>query len=129
MEKKYKSWKEFHEDAKKSIPYKIESILVEFIADICEAMRKANIGKKELAKKMNCSPANITRIMKCPDNMTLETMVRLADVFGLTLIVSATEAASAGPEPRNVHPCRPSNWGAELRSFTQETTDEVRPAA
>lgn len=126
---KYRNWKELAREAENSIPFKIESILVEFIADICEAMKKTNTSKKELAKKMNCSPANITRIMKCPDNITLETMVRLSDVLGLTLVVTAGEGTAIGPEPRKNNPCRPSNWGANLRSISQETISEISIAA
>lgn len=49
-------------------------------------LRKKNISKKELAEKMDVSPAYISKLLKGEENLTLETISKLQKTINQKLI-------------------------------------------
>ncbi len=69
--------KEF-EESRKSPYFKAMSAILDVIYDISRIMKSKKINKKELAKKMDVSPAYITKIMKGEQNLSMETIAKIA---------------------------------------------------
>lgn len=58
--------------------YQRELVAESFIVRIEDAMNEQHVTKTELAKRMECSSANISRVMRKTTNMTIATMVDMA---------------------------------------------------
>ena len=57
--------------------FQIELVKLNVAETVVTLMESASLGKSELAKKMNVSPAFITKILSGDNNFTLETMVKV----------------------------------------------------
>ena len=54
-------------------------------------MKKLGINKKELAEKLNVSKSYITQLLKGKSNMTIETLIKVAEALGMTLQIKLVE--------------------------------------
>lgn len=62
---------------KETPEYKAQRKGVEFLAEIHALMQKKNVSKAQLAQKLCCSGAYITKLFTGSNNLTLETMEKL----------------------------------------------------
>jgi len=76
---------ELFEGGEKSLAYKTESAVLEFTEELMARMKSQGVSRADLARKIECSPAYVTKILRGSTNFTLETMVKIADVFGCKL--------------------------------------------
>lgn len=53
-------------------------------------LRTKNMTQKQLAEKMEVSPAYIAKLLKGGENLTLETICRLQNVIGENLMITCT---------------------------------------
>lgn len=68
--------------------YKREGVIEAFLERIENERERQGITRVQLAERMGCSPANITRIMRRTANLTVATMVDMADALGLQIAVT-----------------------------------------
>ena len=70
---------------KDSLEFRFESIVLDLTEQICKKMKDGNISRSQLAKKLNVSPAAVTKILRGSSNFTLKTLLSLANAldFGL----------------------------------------------
>jgi len=54
--------------------------------NVLEALREKKMSQKDLAKKMNVSAQQINKIVRGKQNLTLDTIGKLEDTLGITLI-------------------------------------------
>jgi ribosome-binding protein aMBF1 (putative translation factor) len=64
-----------------------ESLIIEFAQRVFECMEKENISKEELAKRLNCSKGNITRILRGPNHTDIREMAKIMWALGYELIL------------------------------------------
>ena len=76
---------ELFESGEKSLAYKTESAVLEFTEELMARMKSQGVSRADLARKIGCSPAYVTKILRGSTNFTLETMVKIADVLGCKL--------------------------------------------
>lgn len=69
--------------AKKRLAYYQEGMLVETAARIIDAMESSRVSRSELARRLNVSPAYITKILRGQANLSLDSLAKLA--FALDL--------------------------------------------
>lgn len=62
-----------------------EDYIEDFLDRIRDEMARQGVTKKDLADRMQCSPANVTQVMGRTRNLTASTMVDLAFHLGLGL--------------------------------------------
>jgi transcriptional regulator with XRE-family HTH domain len=92
-----------------TLDYNIESARVDFTEEALEAMARHGIGKADLARKLGVSKPYVTKLLGGGANLTLESMVRLAEALDCRLSTHLTEA---GFSPRwidvseNIDSCR-----------------------
>jgi ribosome-binding protein aMBF1 (putative translation factor) len=65
--------------------YAREDLIEDFLHAIEAAMARQGVSRSELARRLGCRPANVTRIMRRTTNLTAATLVDMA--FALDLHV------------------------------------------
>lgn len=73
-------------------------------------MREENITQADLAKRLGCTPANVSKILQCDSDLKGETIYKVARAVGLELAVGEPGEASAendAERPRRVLVARP----------------------
>lgn len=71
--------------------YRLEKLLLNFAADISAKMEGLRINKAELAKRLNVSPAFISKVLGCNHNITLKTMDSISHVLKMELRIQVRE--------------------------------------
>ncbi len=61
-----------------SIPYAIEGMLIEVTEQIARLLEARRMSRADLARALGCSNAYITKLLAGNQNLTLESLVRLA---------------------------------------------------
>ena len=84
-------YKERIDGLENTIEYKIESIAFDISVQIYKQMEKLGINKKDLAEKLNVSKSYITQLLKGKSNMTIETLIKVAEALGMTLQIKLVE--------------------------------------
>ena len=101
------------ERAKERLSKKSYSKLSNQIAfEILERLDELKWSQVRLAKEMGVSPQQINKWVKGNENFTLETLVKLSEVLGITLITI--------PEQK------PLKWTAETKLPTSKMSYEVK---
>lgn len=68
--------------AKQNAAYWTEDLLLTTAERLRDVMEKERISRSELARRLNVSPAYITKVLRGHANMSLETLARLAFAIG-----------------------------------------------
>lgn len=75
-----------------------EHVAVGFLAQVNARMQVQGMSNAELARRMSTSPAYITRLFRGSANLSVQTMVKLAQAVGGSLRVELTEQVDeSGP--------------------------------
>lgn len=69
--------------------YAIEGLLAETQYCIESVMNRKNVSRSELARRLDCSPANVTQMLSEYSNLRLESVARIFHVLGDTCIVKS----------------------------------------
>jgi transcriptional regulator with XRE-family HTH domain len=78
---KAKSFKELFERARKTDEYWLESSVLDFTEDLFRLMKERQVSRSELARRIEASPAYVTKVLRGNANFTLASMVKLARAF------------------------------------------------
>jgi ribosome-binding protein aMBF1 (putative translation factor) len=62
-----------------------EDLIEDFLHSVAAEMSRQGVSRSELARRVGCAPANVTRIMRRTTNLTAATMVDLAFALNLRL--------------------------------------------
>lgn len=73
---------ELFDGVEETLAYKTEAAVLEFTEELVSWMDCQGLSRADLARKIGCSPAYVTKILRGGTNFTLETMVKVADVLG-----------------------------------------------
>ncbi|MBC7857653.1 MAG: XRE family transcriptional regulator [Burkholderiaceae bacterium] len=75
-----------------SIPVdEAESIKLDFAANLDRAIRSQNLARKDVAARLDASPAWVTKVLRGDINLTIESMAKLASSVGYDLNISITK--------------------------------------
>lgn len=66
------------QEAKKSPYFKAAKAILDVLADVTRILHEKNMSKKDLAEKMDVTPAYITKIMRGNENLSMETIAKIA---------------------------------------------------
>ncbi|WP_036218154.1 helix-turn-helix domain-containing protein [Marinospirillum minutulum] len=75
------------EQAKNGNDYWVAKISQDFTEEVSQIMQQKHITKKDLADKLETSPAYITKVMRGNTNFTVESMVKIANSLDMQLHV------------------------------------------
>ena len=79
---KKKSFKELFDQAKRRDTYWVSSLILDFTEGLHKMMEANGVSRSELARRLEVSPAYITKVLRGNVNFTLDSMVRLARAAG-----------------------------------------------
>ena len=71
-----------------------EDFIEDFLTYIENEMKKSNVSRTELARRMGCKPANVTQMFRRTRNLTAATMVDIAFYLKLQLQIFFSEWGS-----------------------------------
>ncbi len=91
---KERTFRDLYAEAEKSLTYQVEGAILEFTEELCRLMESQGVSRAELARRLDTSPAYVTKILRGNSNFTLETMVRMAQAVGCELKVRMTPISS-----------------------------------
>ena len=123
-----------------TLDYELANVEMDFTDSLETLMNRRGVSKSELARRINTSPAYITKILRGSTNFTLETMVKLVRALDGELHVRACgkednarwfHAVTSRPriaDPASIRPTI-SNRMQYTLSETAETNDEFAAAA
>lgn len=102
-----------------------ERVSVNFLAQVNTRMQALGLSNAELAQRMGTSPAYITRLFRGSANLSVQTMVKLAQALGNTLRVELAEPVGVGAPTQAVDVRR---LPSEIRQPTPETVAAMTEA-
>ena len=73
------------EDLEHDAEYQAECAIVEFTENIARRMDELGISRSELARRLDTSPAYVTKILRGNANFTLKSMARISTALETTL--------------------------------------------
>ncbi len=88
------SFPELFAQAEQHADYWVAGAILEFTESVVREMERQGVTRTELARRLDATPAYVTKILRGKANFTLETMVRLARALDAQLHVQL--AAEAG---------------------------------
>jgi hypothetical protein len=100
-----------YEEAEKSLDYHVEGAILEFTEALCRIMERDAVTRAELARRLDTSPAYVTKILRGTSNFTLESMVRVAWALGCEVKIQAVR-----PRPAPARAARPASPGSPRSS-------------
>jgi len=84
IDKKIESYKDDFE-------FRLESIILELTETIARRIKEKNINRSKLAELLGISSATVTKILRGNSNLTLKTLLALADALELDLKIDFKE--------------------------------------
>lgn len=87
----------------------------EFTERIAVLMEEKKITRSELATRLGCSPAYVTKILRGKDNFTIATMTKLARALGAELRIELRPGATRVADHRHQVPRAPADATAPVR--------------
>lgn len=133
----------FFERAKDQTAFHAEGLILEFTEEMVRRMEELSLSKSDLARRLDTSPAYITKLLRGTSNFTVETMVKVASALECEVRLKLQpEGAHSNwfdiweNSLDAVSPQEPVNWVSEEAKYqhrtgphTAEETDEVSTAA
>jgi transcriptional regulator with XRE-family HTH domain len=98
--------------ARTSVAYLTETIVLDLTCEIERLMKARKISRADLAKKVDVSPAYITKILRGEGNLTIKTVVSLADAVGAKVVLQLIEKEHSenSGEWRDFGMASPRHW-------------------
>lgn len=81
------------QEARNTVEYKEEMLFLEITERIVALMEVAKVSKAELARRLGCTPAYITKLLSGTTNFTVNTLLRIGDALDADLRVSLEGAS------------------------------------
>ena len=89
--------------ARDTFDYRLEKILLQLGEDICLLMEQQRLSRTQLAERMGVSPAYITKILSGNPNLTIKSLLKLADAMGKELTLRFAPRAAQKRSSRLSH--------------------------
>lgn len=78
-------------DAEKSEDFQVEKLILHFTEEVVATMKERNLSQADLARKLDKSPAYVSKMLAGETNFTLRSLVRIARALDLRLQLGLVE--------------------------------------
>jgi transcriptional regulator with XRE-family HTH domain len=128
MKTNAKTFKQLFAAARERLAYHVEGAILEFTEEIVAHMEVEKVSNAELAKRLDSSPAYVTKVLRGNTNFTLESMVKIARALNAELRVHLQPAGSKTQwlDKREAVE-EAAEKQAEVPDWTPETCREIQP--
>jgi len=93
---RFQQWERQYADDPEYVTY---GLLYEITNDICKAMERQGMTRRELARRLGVTPQYVGRFLNTPANTSLQQIVRFAQAVGLEVKVDANPKIVATLKP------------------------------
>jgi DNA-binding Xre family transcriptional regulator len=115
-----KTWfKNMLEEFKDDFDFRLESLILGITDDICKEMEAQNITKSDLARRLEISPAAVTKILNGNANFTLKSILKIAMALDTVPIIGLSQKQPDGNVPQKL-----PMTTADDTTFCKPTPDE-----
>lgn len=98
-----KTWfKDMLDEFKDDFDFRLETLILDLTDDICRKMEQKNITRADLARKLDISPAAVTKILNGNSNFTLKTILKIAMALDTDPIVGLAKDSPAPIAPKGL---------------------------
>ncbi|MDY7093439.1 MAG: helix-turn-helix transcriptional regulator [Acidobacteriota bacterium] len=104
---KPKNFDDLYRNAESHDDYWAAGVVQDFTEAIFQRMESEGVSRSELARRLETSPAYITKILRGDGNFTIATMVRLARALDMELKIELQPQASSSQAGQAI-PGRPT---------------------
>lgn len=115
---------QFFDRAKKQTSFWAEGLILEFTEKMVRRMEELSVSKSELARRINTSPAYITKLLRGTTNFTVETMTKVALALECEVRLRLQPQGARTKwfdlwenTPESVSPRAPVNWVSEEKKY------------
>lgn len=115
MNKTAQAFKDLFASAKKRFAYFLEGAIIGFTEDVVARMGELKMSKSQLAEKLECNPAYITKVLRGSTNFTLSSMVKIGIALDSELEVRL--------RPKTVK----EDWGGILQTMQTQRKIQLNP--
>lgn len=91
LKKNLERYRQFLQEARKSVDYWVDGPITEFAEDIWRLMEEQKVSRAELARRLGTSRAYVTKLLGGNANFTLHTMTKVAMALGSTVHVHVAD--------------------------------------
>lgn len=127
-----KLFKQLLLEAKSRDSYWVEDAKLQFSIELNRLFEACGISQKQLAEKLNTSPAYITKVFRGDANFTIETMTKLARAVDgeLHIHISPKQSKTRWFDILQTVPVQtPTEAGNEWVKAGKKTNERISPAA
>jgi len=115
MMREAKWFQEMLDKYRDDFEFRLEELILDFTEKIVQKMREQDISRAELARRLGVSRAFVTKLLNGNPNLTIKTMMSIADVLGCDLNI---DIYPKGFTPRNFYLYE--NNALKTKDFTEE---------
>jgi len=76
------SFERLFADAEATLEYWVEGAIIDFTEEMLRFMEENKINRSALAKLLDVKPSYVTKILKGDDELTVQTIAKIASVLG-----------------------------------------------
>lgn len=88
------SFRGLFEEAEGRLAYLTEGAILDFTEELSRVLEEKGVSRGELARRLESSPAYVTKILRGKTNFTLASMVRVGQALGCELRIHLAPANS-----------------------------------
>lgn len=85
-----RTFRQMFEEARSRLDWWVEQTKLDYTVGIVALMRKHDVSRAELARRLEVSPAYVTKVLKADANLTIESMVKMARALDGTVRIHVT---------------------------------------
>jgi transcriptional regulator with XRE-family HTH domain len=93
---------ELLESYKDDFEFRLETLAFELTEQISKKLKEEKISRKQFAKKLNVTPAAVSKILNGNPNFTLSTLLAMADALKVELSIEFKGKEISSPEVKRV---------------------------
>jgi transcriptional regulator with XRE-family HTH domain len=108
--------------------YRVERILFDVAEQVCSLMETSELSRSDLARRMEVSPAYITKLLSGNPNLTIKSLLKLSDALGQDLHVGFKPKVEIGQVATTVvqpiaHPGRYVDMKQQIPAHSEVSND------
>jgi plasmid maintenance system antidote protein VapI len=113
---------------KDTLAYDFEKAKLELVSSIVQVMERNQLTQADVARKMQVSEANVSKILRADQNLTLKTMVNLAKAINSKVEIrlisleksSNKTSVSSGKGVKDSNIAKQTAWSNAYRNFYKD---------
>ena len=109
--------------------FELEWLLLDLEEQICAAMQAKGITRSELAERLGTSRAFVTKLLSSHENLTMKTLVRVANALEMKVELRVRPRPAAAPKHRAAARAKPAGEPSRRAGVSKSSAARHTPSA